>query len=158
MPKSKPRIAIVGGGPAGLSAAFHLVGDGDWRDRFESIAVYQLGWRLGGKGATGREAAQGWRLAEHGIHGFCNFYWNTFRMMEKVYAGLSPEHRAWLPLETLESAFPPSSLTLSVEEVRGRLRGSTGTMPNSPGKPWDGSLLDWTPKRLVRRTAASSGR
>lgn len=152
MPKAKPRIAILGGGPAGLSAAFHLVRDGRWQDRFESITVYQLGWRLGGKGATGREEGLGWRLAEHGIHGFCNFYWNTFRMMEKVYSDLSAEHRAWLPLDDHRSAFPPSSLTFTVEETKGgRLRGATGTMPNSPGDPWEGSLLDLQPKRLVRR-------
>ena len=76
MPR-KPRIVIVGGGPAGLSAAFHLTSDPNWRDKIASITVYQLGWRLGGKGSTGRNVTRGARIEEHGIHGFCNFYFNS---------------------------------------------------------------------------------
>ena len=47
------KVAILGGGMAGLSAAWRLSEPG-WRDRFESITVYQRGWRLGGKGASSR--------------------------------------------------------------------------------------------------------
>ena len=43
------RVAILGGGMAGLSAAWRLSEPG-WRDRFESITVYQRGWRLGRQG------------------------------------------------------------------------------------------------------------
>ena len=48
---AKPRVVILGGGAAGVTAAFYL-SRGDWRDRFESITVYQSGWRLGGEGAA----------------------------------------------------------------------------------------------------------
>src|SRR5687768_17134977 len=54
----KPKIAIIGGGPAALSAAFHLTAEENWQDRYE-VTVYQLGWRLGGKGATGRNSDPG---------------------------------------------------------------------------------------------------
>jgi len=45
--RPKPRIAILGGGMAGLAAAWRLT-EPDWRDRFESVTVYQRGSRLGG--------------------------------------------------------------------------------------------------------------
>ena len=36
---------------AGLTTAWRLSEPG-WQDRFESITVYQRGWRLGGKGGV----------------------------------------------------------------------------------------------------------
>ena len=48
----KKKIAILGGGIAGLVTAFELTSPPDWRDRFESVTVHQLGWRLGGKCGT----------------------------------------------------------------------------------------------------------
>ena len=56
------RIAILGGGAASLAAAYRLSAD----PRFE-ITVYQMGWRLGGKGASGRRLSDG-RDQEHGLH------------------------------------------------------------------------------------------
>ena len=46
---AKERIAILGGGAAALTTAFELTRDADWQERYE-ITVYQMGWRLGGKG------------------------------------------------------------------------------------------------------------
>ena len=54
----KKKVLIVGGGPGGLSAAWHL-SHGPRRDEIE-VSAYTLGWRLGGKGAT---ALQRWRAA-----------------------------------------------------------------------------------------------
>ena len=47
------RIAILGGGMAGLAAAWALT-DPQADSAVESVTVYQRGWRLGGKGASGR--------------------------------------------------------------------------------------------------------
>ena len=48
---AKPaKVAIIGAGPAGLSAAFGLTGP-EVRHRFE-VHVYQMGWRAGGKGLS----------------------------------------------------------------------------------------------------------
>ena len=49
MPR-RTRIAVLGGGPGGLSAAWHLAAQ--QRDDLE-ITLHTMGWRLGGKGAAG---------------------------------------------------------------------------------------------------------
>jgi uncharacterized protein with NAD-binding domain and iron-sulfur cluster len=62
----REKIVILGGGMAALTTAFELTNAKDWQERFESITVYQLGWRLGGKGASGRGPHA--RIEEHGLH------------------------------------------------------------------------------------------
>lgn len=80
---AKQRIAILGGGVAGLSAAYHLSRSADLRNRFD-VTVYQMGWRLGGKIASGRDADG--RSIEHGLHVWFGCYDNTFRMLQEAYA------------------------------------------------------------------------
>jgi uncharacterized protein with NAD-binding domain and iron-sulfur cluster len=43
-----------------------------------------MGWRLGGKGASGRGPAN--RIEEHGLHLWMGFYENAFRLMRECYA------------------------------------------------------------------------
>jgi uncharacterized protein with NAD-binding domain and iron-sulfur cluster len=83
----KQRIAIVGGGMAALAAAFQLTQREDQRERFD-ITIYQMGWRLGGKGATGRDD-QG-RVVEHGLHIWFGCYENAFRMLRAAYGEWKP--------------------------------------------------------------------
>ena len=68
-----------------LSTAWSLSQPG-WRDQFESITVYQRGWRLGGKGATGRGPHD--RVEEHGLHVLLGYYHNTFTLLDEVYREL----------------------------------------------------------------------
>jgi uncharacterized protein with NAD-binding domain and iron-sulfur cluster len=134
-----PRIAIVGGGPAGLSAAFHLTELPGGRDL--DITVYQLGWRLGGKAATGRDPDKSGRIEEHGIHGFCKFYFSAWEMMKKVYAEVGeggPHAEPRLPVRRIESAFLPSSTVYRVENIDGAWKSELGAMPEGRGRPWDG--------------------
>jgi uncharacterized protein with NAD-binding domain and iron-sulfur cluster len=84
---TKQRIAIVGGGMAALAAAFQLTQREDQRERFD-ITIYQMGWRLGGKGATGRDG-QG-RVVEHGLHIWFGCYENAFRMLKAAYGEWKP--------------------------------------------------------------------
>ena len=49
----KKKIVILGGGRASLTTAFELTNQHDWQEKYE-ITLYQMGWRLGGKGASGR--------------------------------------------------------------------------------------------------------
>lgn len=79
------RIAIVGGGLGSLAAAYALSKTPEMRDEF-AITVYQMGWRLGGKGASGRgPAALGHRIEEHGLHLWMGHYEQSFRMLRDVY-------------------------------------------------------------------------
>jgi uncharacterized protein with NAD-binding domain and iron-sulfur cluster len=75
------RVAVVGGGCSALTAAFELTRP-ELAGRFE-VTVYQMGWRLGGKGASGRGVAD--RIEEHGLHLWMGFYENAFRIMRDCY-------------------------------------------------------------------------
>jgi uncharacterized protein with NAD-binding domain and iron-sulfur cluster len=46
-----------------------------------------MGWRLGGKGASGRGVAN--RIEEHGLHLWMGFYENAFRIMRECYDELA---------------------------------------------------------------------
>lgn len=67
---------------AGLATAWRLSEPG-WDRRFESITVYQRGWRLGGKGASSR-GAHG-RIEEHGLHIWLGSYENAFHLLRQCY-------------------------------------------------------------------------
>lgn len=79
------KVVILGGGMAGLSAAWRLSEPG-WRERFDSITVYQRGWRLGGKGASSR--GPNGRIEEHGLHIWLGSYENAFGLLRECYAEL----------------------------------------------------------------------
>lgn len=81
-PDGPIRVAVVGGGCAALSAAFELTRP-EHNGQYQ-VTVYQMGWRLGGKGASGRGVAG--RVEEHGLHLWMGFYENAFRLMRECYA------------------------------------------------------------------------
>jgi len=81
-PEDPIRVAVIGGGCAALTAAFELTRP-ELNSRYE-VTVYQMGWRLGGKGASGRGVAG--RIEEHGLHLWMGFYENAFRLMRECYA------------------------------------------------------------------------
>lgn len=97
------RVAVVGGGCAGLTAAYELTRP-ELRGRYE-VTVYQMGFRLGGKGASGRGA--GGRIEEHGLHLWMGFYDNAFALMRQCYAELGRD-RFRSPVATWRDAFEPA--------------------------------------------------
>ena len=101
-PDGVTKVAVLGGGVGGITAAFELTATPELRERFD-VTVYQLGWRIGGKGASGRNAAAGDRIEEHGLHVWFGFYDNAFRLMRDAYAELGRPPEA--PLATFEDAF-----------------------------------------------------
>ncbi|MFV2090718.1 MAG: FAD-dependent oxidoreductase, partial [Pseudomonadales bacterium] len=78
------RVAIIGGGCASMTTAFELTRP-EHRGKFE-VTVYQQGWRLGGKGASGRGPSG--RIEEHGLHIWLGYYDNAFQLMRECYAEL----------------------------------------------------------------------
>lgn len=99
------KVAILGGGMAGLSTAWALSG-ARCRNRYE-VTVYQRGWRLGGKGASGR-GPHG-RIEEHGLHVWLGYYDNAFRMMRRVYAELDRgSSDPACPIRGFDEAFLPT--------------------------------------------------
>src|SRR5262249_52078641 len=96
------RVAVIGGGCAGVTAAFELSRP-HHEGRYE-VTLYQQGWRLGGKGASGRGAAD--RIEEHGLHLWMGFYENAFRVMRECYAELGRD-RDECPIADWTDAFVP---------------------------------------------------
>ena len=86
----RQRVAILGGGMAGLATAWRLSESG-WTTEFESITVYQRGWRLGGKGASSR-GVNG-RIEEHGLHVWFGWYENALRLLQECYEELDRADR-----------------------------------------------------------------
>ena len=125
-------VAIIGGGCGGMTAALEL-SHPKHRGRY-AIAVYQEGWRLGGKGASGRGPSG--RVEEHGLHVWLGFYDNAFRMMRTCYdelAAASPSpHGDWR-----EAFVPQGQMGLfAPTEQRGWQKWS-GYFPPRPGLPGD---------------------
>ena len=74
------KIAILGTGVAALTSAFYLTDQPNWQEKYD-ITVYQMGWRAGGKGASGCNAEYGERIEEHGLHIWFGFYFvRVFRV------------------------------------------------------------------------------
>jgi uncharacterized protein with NAD-binding domain and iron-sulfur cluster len=111
---AKKRIAILGGGMSSLVTAFELTSRPGWQNDLD-ITVYQTGWRLGGKGASGRNREVHDRIEEHGLHIMFGFYDNVFRVMKQAYSelGRAPTQ----PLATWQEAFKPHDLIVMMEQV-----------------------------------------
>lgn len=138
MSARRPRVAVLGGGMAGLAAAWRLSEPG-WRDRFDSITVHQRGWRLGGKGASSR-GVHG-RIEEHGLHLWLGFYDNAFRLLREVYGELDrPVSDPAAPVRTWRDALVPwGSIGLQDRHDGGWEQWLTRFSPNGrcPGEPFE---------------------
>jgi uncharacterized protein with NAD-binding domain and iron-sulfur cluster len=145
------RIAILGGGVAGLSAAWRLSESG-WQDRFESITVYQRGWRLGGKAASSR-GPHG-RIEEHGLHVWLGSYENAFALLRECYAELDRSVNApETPIRTWDEALIPAD-SLAMADRSGQdwsvWPGRFSRNDESPGEP-DATGRELTVVGFLRR-------
>ena len=102
----RKKVAIIGGGPSGLTTAYWLTSTPELREQYD-VTIYQMGWRLGGKGASGRNREQSDRVEEHGLHIIFGFYQNFFAMIREVYGSIRRPPEA--PLSTWRKAFHPLS-------------------------------------------------
>ena len=118
------RVVILGGGVGGVTAAFALT-QPEMAGRYE-VTLYQMGWRLGGKGASGRNPDAHQRIEEHGLHIWLGFYYNAFACMRQCYRELGRDPAA--PLGTFEKAFVPQDLGTLMDD---------GIDGNEPWQRWD---------------------
>jgi uncharacterized protein with NAD-binding domain and iron-sulfur cluster len=122
------KVAIVGGGCAGIAAAFELSRP-EHRGKYQ-VTVYQVGWRLGGKGASGRGPAD--RVEEHGIHIWMGFYENAFRLLRECYAELDRDPRK-CRFADWRDAFTPEP--------------TFGVMDRSDGGDWSSWMAFFPPEK-----------
>jgi uncharacterized protein with NAD-binding domain and iron-sulfur cluster len=150
---SKPiKVAVIGGGCASLAAAFELTRPGH-AGRFE-VTVYQVGWRLGGKGASGRGPAG--RIEEHGLHLWMGFYENAFRLMRECYAELARAPGS-CPIVSWRDAFEPAPYVAVAERLGDDLwLPWIASLPRNDGLPGDatGRPGPWTALDYFRQTVA----
>ncbi|MEP7120218.1 MAG: NAD(P)-binding protein, partial [Byssovorax sp.] len=114
MSPGKPiKIAIIGGGCAAMATAFEL-SHRRHGGKFE-ITIYQAGFRLGGKGASGRGDND--RIEEHGLHLWMGFYENAFRLMRDCYSELGRGPQPY-PITDWTEAFEPAPCVGLTEQSR----------------------------------------
>jgi uncharacterized protein with NAD-binding domain and iron-sulfur cluster len=147
---SPQKIAILGGGPGAMTAAFYLTEQSNWQDRYD-ITVYQMGWRLGGKCASGRNAEFGQRIEEHGLHLWFGFYDNGFALMQKAYSAL--KRPASAPLATWQDAFKPQNYIVLTENIKGSFKFWPIEVPEKPGVPGEHNEEITVPKIFATLTA-----
>jgi uncharacterized protein with NAD-binding domain and iron-sulfur cluster len=141
------KIAILGGGPAAIATAFWLTDRPSWRDEYE-ITVYQMGWRVGGKCASGRNMKDGYgkRIEEHGLHMFFGCYENAFYTLRRAYETLAAMPSP--PVRTFRDwteAFHPHGSAVLADRVNGRWFEWELRLPRRPGEPGSGGFapLPW---------------
>ena len=111
------KIAVLGGGMSALTAVYELK-QPDWQAHYD-ITVYQMGWRLGGKGASGRDPENGDRIEEHGLHLWFGCYHNAFNLLRSAYE--ENARPLGQPLSSLKEAFEPARFVVLNEEVNGEM-------------------------------------
>ena len=127
------KVAVVGGGCATIAAVWELTRP-EHGGRFD-ITVFQEGWRLGGKGASGR-GVNG-RIEEHGLHIWLGFYDNAFRMMRECHAELAAQGAGGLFGDWRDAWTPENDVALFSVSEHGGFQRWDAHMPPRPGLPGD---------------------
>jgi uncharacterized protein with NAD-binding domain and iron-sulfur cluster len=143
--EDRVKVVIIGGGCAGITAAFELTRP-EHHGKYD-VTIYQQGFRLGGKGASGR--GPGDRIEEHGLHLWMGFYENAFRLMRECYEELARDPQA-CRIADWRDAFAPDNFCGAMDQASdGRWSPWLVHFPSMPGLPGDGdspqalSVLDY---------------
>lgn len=122
------KIVILGGGIASLATALELTNLSNWQQHYQ-ITLYQMGWRLGGKCATGRNMEKNGRIEEHGLHILFGFYQNAFKLIKQCYDELGLK---------IEDAFIQHDLIVLEEFRQGKWESIPLNFPRNNLLPWEG--------------------
>lgn len=135
-PKTKKkRIVALGGGLGTLAALFAITELPGWQDRFD-ITLYQIGWRLGGRARSGRNARMHMRSEAYGHHVWWGCYDNAFALLRRCYKELGRPPGA--PLATFREAWKPSETLLIGTGQGERHRLWPLTIARNSGTPGEG--------------------
>jgi uncharacterized protein with NAD-binding domain and iron-sulfur cluster len=126
-------VTVVGGGCAGIAAAFELTRP-EHGGRYR-VTLYQLGWRLGGKGASGRGPCD--RIEEHGLHVWLGFYENAFRLLRECYGELGQDARTCRFAEWSDAFMPDPHIGIADQSAAEAWLSWTAYFPAAPGLPGD---------------------
>ncbi len=141
MSDHKPiEVAVIGGGCAAITTAFELTRP-QHQGKFH-VTIYQLGWRLGGKGASGRGPAD--RIEEHGLHIWMGFYENAFRILRECYAELNRDPRECRIADWRDAFAPVPLVGVMDRSPRGEWHPWLALFPPAEGLPGD-PLTDHNP-------------
>lgn len=144
------RVAIIGGGCAATTTAFELTRP-EHNGRFE-VTLFQQGWRLGGKGASGRGPAD--RVEEHGLHLWLGYYENAFRQLRECYSELDRNPATCRFVDWQDAIYPDRLVGLADRNPDGSWSSWVAHFPPVPGLPGD-PLPDglYTVRSYMVRTA-----
>jgi uncharacterized protein with NAD-binding domain and iron-sulfur cluster len=117
---------------AGLAAAFDLTRTEALQELFD-VTIYQLGWRLGGKAASGR--LPDGRIVEHGLHVWFGCYENAFELVRAAYSGWHHPNKDQAITEP-DKAFERRRFTVLGSGARAVFSGIL--WPEICGKPGEG--------------------
>ncbi|HLZ84277.1 MAG TPA: FAD-dependent oxidoreductase [Caulobacteraceae bacterium] len=132
-PRRATKVAIIGGGCAAITTAFELTRP-EMAGRYD-VTVYQMGWRLGGKGASGRGASG--RIEEHGLHIWLGCYDNAFRLMRECYAELATDPAAREAFDWPTAFTGENAMGVSAPSGADGWHNWSATFPPRPGLPGD---------------------
>jgi uncharacterized protein with NAD-binding domain and iron-sulfur cluster len=130
----RKRIIIIGGGVSGLTAAYELTRTPELRER-HSVTIAQMGFRLGGKLASGRNLQMGARNEEHGLHVWFGLYDNAFALWREVFESWpKPENS---PIHGLADVIEPCRFAPFGRPQPGAYAAWTVLFPENSGTPGD---------------------
>jgi uncharacterized protein with NAD-binding domain and iron-sulfur cluster len=134
---------------AAITAAFELTRP-EHSGKYQ-VTVYQQGWRLGGKGASGRGPSG--RIEEHGMHLWFGWYENAFRLIRECYAELG-RNSATCPIAGWQDAFCPAPWVTNMDVSAGGewLSRTAQFIPfeGLPGDPGSTNPIFSIPEYLAR--------
>jgi uncharacterized protein with NAD-binding domain and iron-sulfur cluster len=143
------KVAIVGGGCAAIAAAFELSRP-ELGGRYD-ITIYQLGWRLGGKGASGRGLSG--RIEEHGLHIWLGYYDNAFRLLRECFEELAADPGEFDVADWRTSFIAENFIGVSAQAGDQDWHSWSACFPPRPGLPGDpiaSAELLWLPMYVAR--------